>query len=216
MKNRYSDKNNFIDIIKSSGSIRECLQKLGIDNYKSAGHYKTFHRYCRLYNVEAPKVDTSKSVEYARNFITQSLDDILVENSTYSNPTRLKKRLLREGLLVNSCGKCGGLPEWNGDKLVLQLDHINGINTDNRIGNLRLLCPNCHSQTDTFSGRKKKPKRPNYTPRLSSRKAERPPYEDLIRELENSNFVQVGKKYGVSDNAVRKWIKYYRKEVGTL
>ena len=51
------------------------------------------------------------------------------------------------------CAICGNNGIWNNQKLVLQLDHKNGDNTDNRLSNLRLLCPNCHSQTDTFSGR---------------------------------------------------------------
>ena len=50
---------------------------------------------------------------------------------------------------------CGNIGEWNGNSLSLQLDHINGIHTDNRIENLRMLCPNCHSQTETFSKRKR-------------------------------------------------------------
>lgn len=51
------------------------------------------------------------------------------------------------------CACCGNTGEWNGRPLVLQLDHINGDNCDNRLENLRFLCPNCHSQTDTFAGR---------------------------------------------------------------
>ncbi len=77
------------------------------------------------------------------------LDKILVELSNY-HPGHLKPRLLKEGLLEEKCGICGLEPEWNGKRLVLQLDHINGNRYDNRIHNLRLVCPNCHSQTKTF------------------------------------------------------------------
>ena len=77
------------------------------------------------------------------------LKNILVKDCTYTNMARLKKRVLREGLLGYVCSMCG-IKEWNGKPLVLQLDHINGDNRDNRIENLRLLCPNCHSQTETF------------------------------------------------------------------
>ena len=66
--------------------------------------------------------------------------------------THLKMRLLRAGVLKNECYECG-LTEWRGKPLSLALDHINGVNNDNDPANLRLLCPNCHSQTDTFSGR---------------------------------------------------------------
>ena len=81
-----------------------------------------------------------------------SLEQILVENSTYSNMTRLKERILKANLLEYKCSECG-ISEWNNKHLVLQLDHINGDNRDNRVENLRLLCPNCHSQTETFCGK---------------------------------------------------------------
>ena len=60
--------------------------------------------------------------------------------------------LYKSGWKEYKCEICG-ISEWQGKELSLQLDHINGINNDNRIENLRLLCPNCHSQTETFSGR---------------------------------------------------------------
>lgn len=81
---------------------------------------------------------------------------ILVKNSTYTNRTALKKRLVDEKILPYRCAICGNEGEWNSYPLVLQLDHINGINNDNRIENLRFLCPNCHSQTTTFSGRNRR------------------------------------------------------------
>lgn len=81
------------------------------------------------------------------------LEEILVENSDYRSTSKLKQRLLRRGLLQEVCYECNNQPVWNNKRLVLHLDHINGITTDNRICNLRLLCPNCHSQTLTYCGR---------------------------------------------------------------
>lgn len=82
------------------------------------------------------------------------LDEILVENSTYARHN-LKRRLLENETLKNICSICG-IKEWNEIPLLMELDHINGISDDNRIENLRMLCPNCHSQTTTFSGKNKK------------------------------------------------------------
>ena len=73
-----------------------------------------------------------------------------------TNNTNLKKYLFKFKLKENICEKCGLGEIWNGEKIVHQLDHINGNNLDNRLENIKLLCPNCHSQTDTFTGKKNK------------------------------------------------------------
>jgi len=69
--------------------------------------------------------------------------------------THVKLRLIRAGLLENRCDECG-LTDWRGRPLSIHIDHINGVRGDNRLENLRMLCPNCHSQTDTFGGRNMK------------------------------------------------------------
>jgi predicted RNA-binding Zn-ribbon protein involved in translation (DUF1610 family) len=81
------------------------------------------------------------------------LKKVLVKNSCYNNRQTLKKRLVKEKLLDYKCDECGLQDIWNKKSITLQLDHKNGIHNDNRIDNLRFLCPNCHSQTDTFAGR---------------------------------------------------------------
>jgi hypothetical protein len=67
----------------------------------------------------------------------------------------IKRHLLRAGIIVNRCDWCG-LSEWRGRPLSIQIDHVNGIRDDHRLENLRMLCPNCHSQTDTFAARNRK------------------------------------------------------------
>lgn len=161
-----------------------------------------------------------------------SLDEILIEHSPYLNRNRLKIRLLREGLLVEECYDCGLPPVWNGRRLTLQLDHINGVNDDNRIENLRLLCPNCHSQTDTHSGKNKRGLGPGRKsiPKVRIRRefkcdcgaqigpnARRcrkcfvetqyctvwPEPGKLIVMVKRLGYVKVAQSLGVSDNAVR-------------
>jgi hypothetical protein len=164
------------------------------------------------------------------------LSQILVKNSTYNSSHTLKKRLIEEGLLKNECHKCGIGPEWNGEPLSLQLDHENGINDDNRIINLRLLCPNCHSQTPTFCGKHKavvnkcvdcgKKIGKKYTrcvtcsnksveKTATTRIAERPNRLELIQLILTKPFRHIGVQFEVSDNAIRQWCRYenlpYRK-----
>jgi 5-methylcytosine-specific restriction endonuclease McrA len=73
-------------------------------------------------------------------------------SSPKRNRKHLKTRLVRAGLLENNCRSCG-LKDWQGRPLSMHLDHINGVPGDNRLENLRMLCPNCHSQTPTYGGR---------------------------------------------------------------
>jgi len=80
-------------------------------------------------------------------------EQLIAGTAGYKTSTSLKKRLLKEELLHDVCYECGIPSTWNGKRLVLQLDHVNGLRSDNRLENLRLLCPNCHSQTSTFCGK---------------------------------------------------------------
>ena len=139
----------FSNLVKESESISDIATKLG---YRSKGGGVTKLIKDRIKELN---IDISHFNRYAKGNLTEKnkpLEDILVQNSTYTNNTSLKKRLLKAQLIEYRCYICG-ISEWNNQPLSLQLDHINGNNKDNRIENLRLLCPNCHSQTDTFSGR---------------------------------------------------------------
>ncbi len=82
------------------------------------------------------------------------LTEILDGKHPHYQSNKLKKRLISEKILLNECSECK-ITEWNDNPIVLQLDHINGINSDHILSNLRLLCPNCHSQTSTYCGKNK-------------------------------------------------------------
>lgn len=156
------------------------------------------------------------------------LFDILKKDRPYQS-SKLKERLISEGLKEDVCEICGQKPQWNGMRLTLQLDHINGDHNDNRLENLRIVCPNCHTQTETFGNKRTKPRNHcidcgveicNASTRCNScaRKTrvkykvlpkDRPSKEELSILIKTKSFVDIGKIYGVSDNAIRKWCKLY-------
>ena len=141
----------FIKIIQESNSYAECARKIGLSD-KGANASNQIKKRIQELQLSTEHFNSVAGM-HAKN--TYNLDDILVQNSSYANITRLKERLIRENKLEYKCAICGNTGEWLGNKLVLQLDHINGQHMDHRLENLRFLCPNCHSQTETFSGKNK-------------------------------------------------------------
>ena len=89
-------------------------------------------------------------------------DEVFIENSNYPRH-RLKERILKQKLIPYECSDCSNEGIWNEKILILQLEHMNGKNNDHRIENLCFLCPNCHSQTDTYAARNRK--NPNRSPK---------------------------------------------------
>ena len=120
---------------------------------------------------------------------------MLVENKKYRSDY-LKKLLYREKIKEEKCEKCGTIDIWNGLPLELQLDHINGNNKDNRIENLRILCPNCHSQTTSFC-----------TGQLFKHTS-RPSKEKLLEDIKKfKNITLISEKYNVCHRTMRSWIE---------
>ena len=116
--------------------------------------YDTFRVHAKRLGVFNPNPSgkgLSKPITDDRKF---SLSDIL-EGKYPQYPTgKLKKRLIEENLRQNICSSCN-ISEWNGKDIVMHLDHIDGNRYNHRLQNLRMLCPNCHSQTDTYCGKNK-------------------------------------------------------------
>jgi 5-methylcytosine-specific restriction endonuclease McrA len=94
----------------------------------------------------------TKAVRRGELFARARAKPIHVLLLTSKSRISVKRRLLDAGLLKNECSQCG-LSEWRGQALAIQIDHINGIGDDHRLENLRMLCPNCHSQTETWGAR---------------------------------------------------------------
>lgn len=113
------------------------------------GHCKNNDRIYKIWNKGLTKKEDSR-VEFKGMKIP--LKEILEGLHPTYQRIHLKKRLLDEGIKKNECELCG-TSEWNGKKLTCQLDHKNGKPKDHRLENLRMLCPNCHSQTPTFAGK---------------------------------------------------------------
>lgn len=140
----------FIDAVQSHTSIAQVLNALGLR--PAGGNYKKFHQYSNELGIDTSHLlgkGWNKGKAGTRKAIP--LSSILTENSHYQS-SKLRKRLIKEKVFEKECSNCN-LREWNGFEIPLELDHINGVNTDNRIVNLRLLCPNCHALTPTYRGK---------------------------------------------------------------
>lgn len=204
-------------LVASSDSYRSVLRACGLpDRGKNHDTLKA-----RLVSIDCDVSHIKNKPKWAKaHSVTRvPLEKHLVENSPYrTKGSDLKRRILKAGLKKDLCEICGMGPVWQEKPISLQLHHINGKPNDNRIENLQILCPNCHTQTDSFAGKRSKRRPPTpaeinpnrrHAPRYGARKVIRPSKEVLEMEVREIPMVQLGKKYGVSNVAVKKWCKSY-------
>lgn len=142
------DREKVAAAIAKSDSIRAVLLHLGLR--AAGGNHNVLKKACQEMGLELPRYKPSIVNLRKANYIPN--EQVFVENSSYSNRSGIKKRLYAMGI-PEKCNKCGVGNSWQGKPLSLTLEHINGIWNDNRLENLEILCPNCHSQTSTYAGR---------------------------------------------------------------
>lgn len=153
MKEYY--KKEFLEnIIKKCYSNSEVLREIGLADKGS--NFKTLQRYINEYQIDTSHFSGkkwNKNLSYTDKVCNIKLLDILQENTNFKSHS-LKLRLVAEGLKEYKCEQCGCNGEWCGKPITLELHHINGNHYDNRLENLQILCPNCHSQTSTHKRKK--------------------------------------------------------------
>jgi hypothetical protein len=208
----------------------------------AGGNHATLKKWIARWGIRTDHFDPDRVRRASRAVAGTPLKDLLVRGSTYSRHS-LKRRLYAEGLKTRRCELCGQGELWRGRRMTLILDHVNGVSDDNRLENLRIVCPNCAATFETHCGRNKEMFierecvrcgvnfSPNYSsqrycssvcgsrwerkqgvPRPEKRRVVRPPYGQLVREVRAFGFLGTGRRYGVSDNAIRKWLRMYEKQ----
>jgi Zn finger protein HypA/HybF involved in hydrogenase expression len=218
-------------LIDQSSSLAEVLRKL---RYSLVGSsYGTLRSKLSEFEIDIEPLEERRLSKWRTSLAKaregKTVDNAFVQNSKISRKT-VRKKILRENLIEYSCAVCS-ISEWRGSTLSLQLDHINGVSNDHRLENLRFLCPNCHSQTETFAGRNKPKSSPHMKESCSScqepcsvgsnycqscweqqrpTKIQWPEIDELEERVSSSSYVQVARELGVSDNAVRKRIAKFK------
>jgi 5-methylcytosine-specific restriction endonuclease McrA len=214
-------KEELLEFTNDSDNWKELLEKCGYTKFDNIRHVK---KLIEEYNIDYSHFDYKPAKKY-------TLDEIFCKNSEFLQASHLKKYMVRDFNHILECAICK-LTEYMGKPIPFEVDHIDGVHSNNKIENLRILCSNCHSQSDTYRGKnRKKIEKKIYkcidcSKEISrgslrcidclgifNRKTERPRLEQLKNDLDDlKTYIAVGKKYNVTDNTIRKWIKFYEEK----
>lgn len=146
-ENKRYIKDTFTEVVKESINYVDVCRNLNLN--PTMGNRQTIKKYIKLYNLDISHFRNGKPKPSNK----KKLDEILVENSTYLHTSNLRDRLYKDNLKNRECEMCGQSEEWKGEKMSLILDHINGVHDDNRLENLRIVCPNCNATLSTHGGK---------------------------------------------------------------
>lgn len=236
----YENEEKVRDLVNSCKTYTECVIKLGLSP-RCSGNFQTIKKYIRKYSIDISHFDGGQYKIGNKSQNEKELDEVLVKNSFF-NRRSLKQKLYKKSLKKKECEICGMGEDWyNGSKIVHILDHINGDPYDNRIENLRIVCPNCNSTLETncrgnkikkiYDSEKDEYKSEKIYKKCycgkvilknskmcskcngeKHRKNQRPDYEILKKLVDENGNTGVGKMYGVTEACIRKWIRKYEIE----
>ena len=189
------NKEELIEIVINSFSYANVCRNIGLSPV--GGNINTIKKYIKLYDINIDHFTGqcwNTGDKYKFNGKIIPLDEILKgEHPDYKSGS-LRIRLITNGIKENKCEMCG-IVKWNNAKISLHLHHIDGDNTNHKLENLKILCPNCHSQTDTFGS--KNGQRENIYNKI-----------DLLTAIfESKNYTEIKKKLNLSKNGDNNFIK---------
>ena len=217
------------ELLNNSYSYADVLRKIGLSI--KGGNYYTLKKVIKEYELDESKINKNRRTLYSqlcKNTIKENtylLEDILNgKHPNYRNQLLLKK-LIDNNIKEYKCERCG-ITTWMNQYITLQLHHKDGNNSNHKLDNIEILCPNCHSQTDSYAGRnllKRKEKEDNKISNNSVKqqgvclKTEKQkkvnskiPSRDILKnQIRTMSFLSIGRLYDVSDNTVRKWCDKY-------